>query len=174
MVDTTLFGDGDVQPDPDEPLATDAEQIDGYVMRVPCRACGHTHGSIRPSNGQDCVYCNKCDRHCYNAPRSETGRAVRSVSSRPQIKASLRARILERDNYRCFLCGATAKETHLQISHMISVKDGRRHGMTDEQLWSYYNLATWCDECNLGQSGRSVNTWLQFRAFLIWDSDYPQ
>ena len=50
-------------------------------LRKPCKECGHRYGSIDTRGGQDCVYCGKCDAYQYNAPKTETGRKPRSLST---------------------------------------------------------------------------------------------
>ena len=77
-----------------------------FPMRTPCRACGGISGEVRTRNGQDYVFCLTCGRWCYNAPRVETGRAVRTVQSiREAISPKQRARVLVRAGGHCELCG---------------------------------------------------------------------
>jgi hypothetical protein len=64
------------------------------------------------------------------------------------IGKRLRYQILERDGFRCKLCGKTAKETQLEVDHIVPVaKDG-----TD----SLNNLRTLCIDCNRGKSDLSA------------------
>lgn len=127
-----------------------------YVMRSPCRfGCGTTDGFMETKNGQDMVRCASCNRLNYNAPRTETGREVRSVTTiHNGIKPSKRARILERDSGHCVICGSK-KELH--VGHLLSVAEGLKQGLTDEQINDDENLATMCSECNLGQAERPVS-----------------
>jgi hypothetical protein len=67
---------------------------------------------------------------------------------RKAISKKLRLLILERDGYRCRLCGRTAKETKLEVDHRIPVVKGG----TD----SLNNLWTLCIDCNRGKSDLSV------------------
>jgi 5-methylcytosine-specific restriction endonuclease McrA len=130
-------------------------------MRAPCPGCGSPAGHIQPRNGQDCVFCAGCGQFCYNAPRAETGREIRSLRSRPDIKPSKRARILERDGYRCFMCGRQpGSREGLVIGHLLSVADGRQLGIADDELNSEENLAAQCEECNSGLGERTVPLWL--------------
>src|SRR5690242_3831364 len=46
-----------------------------HVMRAPCPHCGHGRGYIEVRGGQRCVFCTRCGRWCYNAPKSEIGSA---------------------------------------------------------------------------------------------------
>ncbi len=125
-------------------------------MRAPCRyGCGSTDGRIETRSGQDCVICLGCDRHQYNAPRTETGRAVRSLRTRPNIKPGQRARILDRDNATCVICHSASRE--LDTGHLISREDGLALGLSEAQIDSDDNLAAMCGPCNSGYSGRSVN-----------------
>lgn len=132
-------------------------------MRQPCR-CGNRTGRIETRNGQDCVFCSTCDRHCYNAPRAETGREVRSLRTRPDIKPGQRARILERDNSTCVLCHRTGIE--LDVGHLISVDSGRKAGLEEGDLHDDENLAAMCQPCNSGLAARPVS--LRFAIALLW------
>ena len=69
-------------------------------MRTPCARCEHSTGFVEDRNGQDVVYCSNCGTYQYCRPKSESGRGVRSLRSRPDIKPSQRARVLERDRAR--------------------------------------------------------------------------
>lgn len=128
---------------------------DDFVMRAPCPQCRHERGRIIERNGQDTVRCLACGKHCYNAPRTETGRAARTVATiHNGIKPALRARILERDGMRCVICGAT--ETRFHVGHLISVEAGLLYGLTDAEINDEENLAVMCEECNLGYSDRPI------------------
>lgn len=119
-----------------------------HSMRARCRYCGATEGRIETRNGQDCVYCLACGKHQYNAPKTETGRAERTVTTiHNGIKPKQRARIIERATGRCELCGARG---NLHVGHLVSVKDALRLELTDAEINSDENLAAMCDECNLG------------------------
>lgn len=125
--------------------------VAAFSMRAPCPDCGGTDGNVTEKNGQDTVRCAACHRFCYNAPRTETGRAVRSVSTiHKAIRPQLRARILERDGFTCVLCRAT--ETRLHVGHLISVEVGLLYGLTDAEINDEENLVAMCEECNLGYS----------------------
>lgn len=120
-----------------------------HRMRSPCRWCGETErGFLRPSNGQNVVRCAECGRACYNAPRHETGDKPRSLASRPDIKPSRRARILERDNHTCVGCHRADRP--LVVAHLLSVDEGRALGATEAELFHDENLAAMCEECNAG------------------------
>lgn len=59
----------------------------------------------------------------------------------------LRYNVLRRDNFRCCICGATAKDgAKLEVDHIIPVSKG---GMTVME-----NLQTLCKECNRGKSDK--------------------
>lgn len=136
-----------------------------HVMRGPCPKCGCTDGRIETRNNQDCVFCAGCNRHCYNAPKTETGRAVRSVSTtRNGIKPQQRARILLRANCHCELCGGLRD---LHLGHLVSVKDGMARGMTEAEINDDENLAAMCDECNLGVGSETVSLRLAIAMVLI-------
>lgn len=123
-----------------------------HQMRAPCKFCGFAEGRIETKNGQDCVYCASCGRHNYNAPKTETGRAVRTVSTvHEAITTGKRARILLRSNGRCEICGRKPNgEDGLHVGHLLSVKRGMEAGLSDTEINGEENLAAMCGECNLG------------------------
>lgn len=128
---------------------------DGFTMRNLCPSCGGSLGFIVEKNGQDTVRCKQCNRHCYNAPRTETGRAIRSVTTiHNGVRPTLRARVLERDGSRCVICNAT--ETRFHVGHLISVDAGLLYGLSDAEINDEENLAVMCEECNLGYSERPI------------------
>lgn len=136
-----------------------------YVMRQPCPTCDSQEGVLVTKNGQDTVTCARCGRHCYNAPRSETGRLQRKVTTRGVIKPSRKYRILERDHHTCVSCHSGDKPLH--VGHLISVEDGRRHGIPDDLIESDLNLAAFCDECNLGLGASTVSIQLMWRCMEV-------
>lgn len=119
-----------------------------FAMRTPCPSCGSSAGVIQERNGQDTVRCAECNRFCYNAPRTETGREQRSVTTvHAGIKPKQRARIILRDGGRCILCGSTG---NLHVGHLVSVDAGMRYGLTDQEINHDENLVAMCEVCNLG------------------------
>ena len=64
---------------------------------------------------------------------------------RKPLKPSVRFQILKRDNYRCQMCGVTAKDgATLEIDHILPVSKG---GTNDAD-----NLQVLCRDCNAGKS----------------------
>lgn len=122
-------------------------------LRSACQ-CGSVTGTITTRSNQDVVHCDDCGRYQYCAPRSETGRAVRSLRTRATMKPSKRARIIVRDNGTCVLCHRA--DLPLEVGHLISVDEGRLQGLTDEQLDDDENLAAMCAPCNSGLSSETV------------------
>lgn len=57
--------------------------------------------------------------------------------------AKIRFAVLERDGFKCVLCGSTAKEAPLEVDHTIAIVDGG----TNETG----NLRTLCEMCNVGK-----------------------
>lgn len=122
---------------------------DNFEMRKPCPSCRSTSGYIVERNGQDTVRCKSCNRHCYNAPRTETGRAVRTLDTiHRSLKPHDRVRILERDGFSCMLCRATDRTLH--VGHLISVEAGVLYGLSDAEINDDENLVAMCEVCNLG------------------------
>ena len=121
------------------------------TMRKACQ-CGESRGNIQTRSGQDCVYC-LCGKYQYNAPKTETGRAVRTVqTTHSLIKPSQRSRIIDRANSRCERCGKHAMQssTGLHVGHILSVAEGQANNLADDVINSDENLIAECDECNLG------------------------
>jgi len=127
------------------------------ALRKRC-VCGGENGRIQTRSGQDCVFCEACSKWQYNAPKVETGRAVRSVSTTHEaIKPAQRSRIIERANCRCERCGKPASKsvTGLHVGHILSVAEAHKQGLEDSIINSDENLICECDECNLGH-GKGV------------------
>jgi len=141
---------------------TDQADLAVIEMRAPCSVCESTKGTVETRNGQDVVSCAFCGKYQYCRPKTESGREVRTVRTRPNIKPSKKARVLERDNARCIFCHRS--DIPLHAGHLISVADGHRLGMTDDELYSDENLAAMCDECNIGLGSVTVNPRLILQA----------
>jgi 5-methylcytosine-specific restriction endonuclease McrA len=132
------------------------------TLRKAC-VCGGKTGRIQPTNGQNCVYCLLCGKFQYNAPRTETGEKRRSIQTTHElITPSKRARVLNRANGRCELCGNLRD---LSVGHLLSVADGHAEGLTDAQINSDENLCAMCTECNLGQG--QINASARFYMALL-------
>ena len=99
-------------------------------MRAPCNRCGEQAGTVTRKGMQDVVRCSNCDRHCYNAPRTELGLKPVTLASRPDIKPSRRFRILDAHGHACVSCHRT--DVDLQIDHLISREAADRLGFLDE------------------------------------------
>lgn len=120
-----------------------------HEMRSPCTGCGGTEGVVIRRGMQDTVRCRGCQRFQYNAPRTETGeRRVSVVTVHNGIKPKQRARILDRANGRCEVCGG---RMHLHVGHIVSVKVGLGMGVEESILNDDENLMALCAECNLGR-----------------------
>lgn len=147
-----------------------------FTMRTPCKQCSGTLGTIIDKNGQDTVRCLGCNAHCYNAPRVETGRAVRSVTSvHDAIKPKQRARVLMRAAAKCEVCGDRG---NLHVGHIVSVSVGLNFGLTEVELNDDENLMCLCERCNLGQGAEPMSLRLAItvlRARISWrDKFEPQ
>lgn len=133
-----------------------------YRMRASCAACGSVFGTITETGAQDVVRC-VCGKFQYNAPRVETGKAVRSITTvHNGIKPKQRAEIIMRAGLRCEACKRSPiKPTdELHVGHGVSVKDGLAMGMTEAELNSNENLLALCSECNIGLGSETVPLWL--------------
>jgi hypothetical protein len=65
---------------------------------------------------------------------------------RSAISPRQRARIMERDDFRCRRCGAGPRDERLVIDHVVPVAGG---GSSDDA-----NLQTLCEPCNQGKADR--------------------
>jgi 5-methylcytosine-specific restriction endonuclease McrA len=139
------------------------------VMRAPCKACSDTDGVVAEVNGQDTVRCATCNRFQYNAPRTETGRAERTVTTvHNGIKPKQRAKIIMRAGAKCEYCGARGD---LHVGHILSVEAGLNYGIGDDLLNHDENLLALCPECNLGMGHEPMSLRLAvaiLRARISW------
>lgn len=73
--------------------------------------------------------------------------AWRRKSERRKVTASLRYDVMQRDGFRCCLCGRSAKNgVELEVDHIIPVSQG---GCSDMD-----NLQTLCFDCNRGKAAK--------------------
>ncbi|MBQ9472253.1 MAG: HNH endonuclease [Ruminococcus sp.] len=96
---------------------------------------------------------NYTDEFTYN--RDELYSVIRAINQRQRnvntakaerrkMSQDLRYRIMKRDNFRCVLCGRSAKDgVSLHVDHIKPISKG---GKTIES-----NLRTLCSDCNLGK-----------------------
>jgi 5-methylcytosine-specific restriction endonuclease McrA len=129
-----------------------------HALRKPC-ACGSTQGSITSRSGQDCVFCCECNKFQYNAPKTETGRAVRTVkTTHDAISPKMRSKIIERANRRCERCGRLGEDSTsgLHVGHVVSVDAGHKYGLSDAEINGEDNLIAECAECNLGHGSEAL------------------
>lgn len=142
-----------------------------WTLRDPCKQCGSTDGVVAKSGPQNVARCAKCNTFAYCVPKQETGEERRTVRSRADIPPSTRARILERDGFKCAACGRGPQQgVLLHVGHMLSVEDAAKLKadgvpVRDDDLDSDYNYVTVCEEDNLGAAGRSY--WLRTAYFIL-------
>jgi hypothetical protein len=65
---------------------------------------------------------------------------------RKPLGAGTRYAVLERDNFRCVACGATAAQTELHVDHVRPVVAGGTNDLD--------NLQTLCQRCNIGKGAQ--------------------
>lgn len=65
---------------------------------------------------------------------------------RKHLGTRLRYQILERDGFKCVLCGSTASTTRLQVDHI----DNNKNNNTPT------NLQVLCEHCNMGKHRTSL------------------
>ena len=70
-----------------------------------------------------------------------------SAEQRRLMTPSLRYKVLQRDNFRCVLCGASASDgVVLHVDHIYPVSKGGKTELS--------NLRTLCETCNLGKGDK--------------------
>lgn len=113
--------------------------VSAKCYEMECLDCGHKY------------LANGCDvwlRKCPNCSQTRTKHHTKTKNKKGRsISVSLRYRVLQRDNYRCCICGASpAKDpsVELHIDHIIPWSKGGETVME--------NLQTLCSKCNLGKS----------------------
>lgn len=73
--------------------------------------------------------------------------ASKHISRRKSIPGKIRLNVMERDNYKCQMCGRTVDDgVKLHIDHIIPVSKGGSNNMN--------NLQVLCHECNLAKHDR--------------------
>ena len=70
--------------------------------------------------------------------------------------AKTRKRILDRDGWRCAWCERDLREQGVKatVDHVVSLKQGRADGWSEEQLKSSENLVAACGSCNSSRAER--------------------
>ena len=72
---------------------------------------------------------------------------ISSRIERAKMSESLRYDVLKRDNYKCCICGYSAKDGEkLQVDHIIPISKGGKTELS--------NLQTLCSRCNIGKSNK--------------------
>lgn len=137
-----------------------------YPLRSPCPYCGCTEGTISVRGGQDCMFCASCEHWLYNAPRSETGRAVRALR-RTSLTPSKRARVLARHHNACVSCGAHPPTVELVVGHLVPRTEAIARGLPEHLADHDLNLAPMCPECNAGIGRSPIAIGLMYRLLLI-------
>lgn len=144
-----------------------------FIMRKECSKCGYPSGRIETRNNQDCVFCGDCGAWQYNAPKTETGKAPRTIATtHAAVKPKAEARIMARDGFACVFCHR--RDRPLQLGHLMSVKSAHdvfelgwlTRPFTDQQINSEENLAAMCETCNIGLGRETVPLYLLMGIFL--------
>lgn len=104
---------------------------DGFIVYFSCECC--------PTKSELAIFQHKGQTFI------EWINAKEDKPQRKSIKPSLRFEIMKRDNYRCQMCGISAKDgATLEIDHITPVAKG---GSNDTD-----NLQVLCRDCNAGKS----------------------
>lgn len=152
------------------PLCNGQLTVQPFTMSQPCKfpACaGNRAGFIRKAGPSNSARCAKCFQFQYCPSKLETGEERRSIRSRPDLKPGQRDRILAQDGNRCFLCGrGPAESAILHVAHALSVDEGRKQGLSDDELMDDGNLFAACEECNLVASTVSLDPKWPYRLLV--------
>lgn len=126
------------------------------IVRSYTVACVVSYVSPKGRNRyrKNCVYGEK---HIYSALKElnkqltyQRSEEYRRKNERTKVTPSLRYRIMQRDGFKCCLCGRTAANgIELEVDHIIPISKG---GSSEEK-----NLQTLCRDCNRGK-GSNVLT----------------
>ena len=96
--------------------------------------------------------------HYFGDATLSTG--VQSNLPKTKVSSYLRYTILERDNFRCQLCGKSARENvELEVDHKLPSSRG---GSNDA-----FNLWTLCKACNSGESDRIKAEWIEIEKVMM-------
>lgn len=124
-------------------------------MAIPtmCGFCQSPYVETRAKGPHVEAFCGECGRHLAFVSKVDAGLKTRTIqTTHAAIKPKTRAKILERATSRCEICGR--RDGILHVSHLLSVDAGHAAGLTDEEINCDENLASLCEECNIGM-GRS-------------------
>jgi hypothetical protein len=152
------------------PVSSNISQGCGSIsLSTPCPKCGCTDARIVEKGFQDVAYCTQCDAYIKNVPRKETGKPQRHIKTRDGISGELRNKVLIlRANGRCEICGGSGTDHNpLQVGHLVSVENGRRAGISDDELNHEENLAAMCAACNSALGSSTVPARLLMRVFMM-------
>ena len=155
-----------------EPVTSNfIDKLETFKLRNTCAHCNCLDGYSIQRNGQEVVYCASCDKYAYNRPRSESGRPVKSTRSRPNIKPSLRMRVLAAHDHRCVYCGRSpaTDDIVLDIDHLVPVALAKKYDLYDEVIESEHNLVPACAQCNRGKQDdlNRTSITLMYRVLLM-------
>ena len=89
---------------------------------------------------------------------------VKPKMSKSQLSASIKLKVLKRDNYICQYCGKDGFESfeswcYLDVDHF-------NRNLSDSEINNENNLITACRFCN-SQKGNKTKTIQELRAFLV-------
>jgi len=102
-----------------------------------CPVCGVTFETGGRKGHRTQIYCS---RKCLGiSQRKPIENCIRG-GRRSAWWRDLRLKVLERDNYRCQLCGRTLPKQMLQAHHIIPTDNGGKHTLE--------NLFTCCKRCH--------------------------
>jgi len=86
----------------------------------------------------------KSNRNFSTSPSSK--KLHKQNSERQKITNALRYKVMRRDGFQCVLCGATGRDSQLQVDHIIPISKGGKTQLN--------NLRTLCRRCNSGKGNK--------------------
>lgn len=97
---------------------------------------------------------DECLKICAQQPQHPTHQQCSNYTfaqrQRNMMTQSLRFDVLKRDNYKCRICGRSARDgVQLEVDHIKPVSQGGKTEMS--------NLQTLCKDCNRGKGTKSMN-----------------
>jgi hypothetical protein len=73
-------------------------------------------------------------------------------NGRVNISPKLRKEVLQRDNYKCVFCGATANDAKIEVDHIIPISIINELFLDVNLYEDKSNLCATCENCNRGKS----------------------
>lgn len=141
------------------------------LVQYPCAQCGGTDYRLTESGPHLRADCAECGKSLKFLSRKIAEQPVRSLAERPDISVSLRARVFERYQYRCVICGKNPQDgVRLVVAHLIDREKAIKEDLYDPIIDSELNLTCTCEACNSGMRFSRPSMALMLRCLKIWEA----